>query len=134
MRTVALLLILPACVSAQLKLSPQDESDIRAAIDEQAKKDNQRAGDQLWTERGPVVYHVRHLEQLAPNVALADADGTRTGSFPDGPRPYVFFLTRIHGRWNVVKEIAVCPPGGIKLISVWPQCALRTSPPRNAQS
>ena len=118
MRTFALLLLASACLSGQPqpKLSPQDESEIRAAIDQQAKKDERKPGGQVWTERGPLIYRVRKLEALAADVAIADVDGVRTGSFPER-QPYTLVLTRKDGHWNVVREIAVCTGPGIQLIT-----------------
>lgn len=109
MRTLAiLLLLLPDCVSAQLQLSPKDEADIRAAIDEYAKKENQRGTGDVWSERGPFVYRVHRIESLAPQVATADADGVRIQGMNAGRRLYTFILIRARGRWTVAKRVAVC--------------------------
>jgi hypothetical protein len=111
MRTFALLLFLSACASAQPTLTPKDESDIRAAIDEQAKKDNQQPRSEIWSERGPIIYRVRHLESIAADVATVDADGLNSGTFFGMRNNYTFILTRTHGTWAVVKKIPVCLPG-----------------------
>ncbi len=108
MRTLALLLLLPACAASQLKLPPRDESDIRAAIAEYARRDTQRGTGEVWRERGPFVYRVRHIDALVPDVATADADGVRIGGMNGGSRPYTFILTRTHDRWTVVRRIAAC--------------------------
>jgi hypothetical protein len=124
MRTFALLFLLSACASAQPKLSAQDESDIRTAIEEQAKKDNQRPSHQIWNERGPFVYSVRRIEPLVADVATAEADGAQTGSLYGRLRRYTFILTRTHGRWSVAKKIPMCWPGPtLQPISGSPQCA-----------
>lgn len=121
MRMLALLLLLPACGAAQIKLSAQDESDIRAAIEEQAKRENQRGKGDVWSERGPVVYEVRRILPVTANVATADADGVRTGTIPGGRRRYVFLLARAHGSWTVRRRIEACTAGPIlRPISEWP--------------
>jgi hypothetical protein len=131
MRILASLLLLSACASAQIKLSPQDERDIRAAIEERAKIDNQRGTGQVWSERGPVVYKVRHLEPLAPDVATADADSVRIGGINGERRQYTFILTRTNGRWTIARKISACrdgwPPATLQPISGAPQCEERGS-------
>jgi hypothetical protein len=115
MRTLALLLLLSAGAPAQPKLTPKDESDIRTAIEERAKIDNQKGTGEVWTERGPLVYRVRTIEPLTADVATAEADGVRTGAFSEH-RDYTFIMMRSHGHWTVAKRIAACPPSGIQLI------------------
>ena len=128
MRILLLLFLISSCASAELKLSSQDEADIRAAIEAYAKKDNQRGTGEVWSERGPFVYRVRRTEPLTPDVAVAAADGLRTGGMNGGSRPYTFILTRTRGRWTVAKRIAVCDGEvTIRPISAGLQCAARGS-------
>jgi hypothetical protein len=128
MRILASLLLLSACAPAQLKgqskLSPQDENEIRAAIEEQAKRDNQRPRSDVWSERGPVVYRIRHLEAMAADVAIVDADGLNTGTLFDGPRRYTFVFTRTRGNWVIARKIPVCSPRPmLQPLSGSPRCA-----------
>jgi hypothetical protein len=103
MRELALLLLLPACAAA---LTPKDESEIRTAIEEQAKVENQKASDEIWSERGPLVFHLGAIKPVTDDVAMADADATRTGTFFQRAQ-YVFILARINGRWSIVRKIQV---------------------------
>jgi hypothetical protein len=112
----ALLLLLVHGAVAQIKLSQQDESDIRAVIEAQAKKENEGPSDQMWSERGPHVYAIRRIEAVAENVATVDVIDARTGSFPI-TRDYVFIMRRTHGAWMIFRKIAVSPRGGFQLIS-----------------
>jgi hypothetical protein len=96
-------------------LTPRDEADIRRAIKEQAMKDNVKGSGQVWSERGPVVYRIRTIEELADNVAAADADGARTGTFPELAR-YTFILAKKNGGWDVVRRIPVCAAPGFQLL------------------
>jgi hypothetical protein len=115
MRTLALLLLLPAWAAAQPKLTPKDEIEIRTAIEERAKKDNRKGTGEVWSERGPLIYRVRKIEPLAADVATAETEGVRT---PYGERhQYVFIMLRSQGQWNVAKRLEVCPPVGMQLIT-----------------
>jgi hypothetical protein len=116
MRIPFLLLILATSAPAQVKLTPRDESEIRAVIEAQAKKENEHPSDPLWSERGPLVYAIQRIEGVAENVATADAINARTGSFPL-TRNVVFILTRTHGQWTIFRTIEASPRGGFQLIS-----------------
>jgi hypothetical protein len=103
MRELALLLLLPACAAA---LTPKDESDIRAVIEEQAKADNEKGSDEIWSERGPYVFTVGVIKAVTADVAMADAQESRTGTFFERAR-YVFIMARTNGRWSIVRKIPV---------------------------
>jgi hypothetical protein len=129
MRIIVSLLLLSACAAAQLKLRPQDESEIRTAIEEQAKKDNQKNSGQVWSERGPLVYRVGAIEPLAADVATAEAEGVRTGTFSDH-RQYLFILVRGSGHWTIARKTPVCngpAPVRIQPLSASRQFAARGS-------
>jgi hypothetical protein len=121
MKSLALLLLLPCCA---FSLTPKDESDIRAAIEEQAKKDNQKG--ELWSERGPLTYQVRTIEPVTADVATAEADGVRTGTFSEHLQ-YLFILTRSHGNWSVARRIQVCKPLRFLPISESPRSGVHGS-------
>jgi hypothetical protein len=119
MRTLALLVLLSPCILAQTPLTapltPKDRSEIRTAIEEQAKQENLKPSVEIWSERGPRIYHVRTIEPIAANVATTEADGVRTGAFSERGQ-YLFILTRTNGRWSITKRIQVCDGPGLKLI------------------
>lgn len=112
MRILVLLLLLPG---GALALTSQDEADIRKAIEEQAGMENRKGSGELWNERGPVVYKVQKIEEIAPDVATAEANGWRTGMYPERRR-YVFILTRSHDHWIIAKKVQTCPSPGMQLI------------------
>jgi len=89
-------------------LTAQDENEIRSAIQRQTKQDNERGAGEVWSERGPIAYRVRHMEAVLPDVATADAEGWHVGPFTER-RLYLFLVARSQGRWAVVRRIAVCP-------------------------
>ena len=97
---------------AQPKLSPADEREIRALIDEQSKKQERhdREAARPWSERGPFVYHMRELTALVTDVAMADCDGATTGTFPQLSK-HIFILTRVDGKWSIARHIVTCPNG-----------------------
>ena len=113
---MALALLAPRFWAADPKLSAQDEDQIRAAIEAEAKKENQGPSDRIWSERGPVVYAIKKIEALSDGVATVDAVGSRTGAFPT-VRDYLFIVKRIGGVWTIFRKIAVNPRGGFQLIS-----------------
>ena len=106
MRVITVLLLLSGCLAAQPKLTSQDESEIRAAIEERAKDQNLKGSGDVWSERTPQVYRVKTMEAISPDVATADADGTRTGSYFPGLQ-YVFILRRMNGRWIIARQLKV---------------------------
>jgi hypothetical protein len=116
MRTLSLLL-LSVCA---LALTPKDETDIRTAIEEHARKENSGGSREIWTERGPIVYQVRKIEPLTADVAMAEAEAWRTGAFA-GHLQYLFILTRTRGQWNVVKKVQVGLPLRFLPISAAPR-------------
>jgi hypothetical protein len=115
MRTLALLLLLCYAAIAQPPLTVKDEIDIRAAIEEQARKDNQKRTPRVWSERGPLIYRVRKIEPLTADVAIGEADGDRMGPFGEHYQ-YLFVVTHAGGRWTVARRVQVCNgPGPVKI-------------------
>ena len=100
---------------AALALTPKDEGDIRIAIQQYAKNENLKGTGQVWSERGPLAYKVRTIEEVTADVATADADGWRTGVSPQYQH-YVFILTRTEDHWSVRKKVKSCGQPGIQLI------------------
>src|SRR4051794_37629692 len=98
MRVITVFLLLCGCLIAQPKLTPQDESEIRAVIEERAKEENQRGSGDVWSERLPLMSRVKRRGPISQDVATADADSTRTGAYFQGVQ-YVFILRRTNGRW-----------------------------------
>lgn len=113
---LALTLLAPRFWAADPRLSAQDESQIWAAIEAEAKKENQGPSDRIWSERGPVVYAIKKMEALSDDVATVDAVGSRTGAFPT-VQNYLFIVKRIGGVWTIVRKVAESPRGGVQLIS-----------------
>ena len=113
MRSLGLLL-LPL---RALALTPKDESDIRTAIQEYAKIENQQDTGNVWSERGPVTYRIRKIEPVTDDVALAETEGGRTGAFSER-LPFLFVMLRSHGQWTVVKRVQVGSP-----VRLMPICA-----------
>jgi len=105
MRVFTLLLCLPAFLGAQAKLSPQDESEIRVAIEERAKQENQQGSPD---ERSRILYSVGNISPITVDVATADATSRRVNG-PSARRQYVFILTRATGNWTITRKIQVCP-------------------------
>jgi hypothetical protein len=89
-----------------LQLSPKDQSEIRKAIELRAIEENEKGSREIWSERGPRIYHVQSVEGISPDVATADAEGNRPGTFPDR-RDYVFILARANGQWKIVRRMEV---------------------------
>jgi hypothetical protein len=110
MRTFALLLLVPAWLSAQPDPSSKDDQEIRAVI-EARKHDrpggecNQYSGRPPWIEHEPLAYEVRQIQLWARDRATAEANGVR-GDEPS--RHYLFTLTRSHGRWTIVARQERC--------------------------
>ena len=122
-----LLMLLPAYSAEPPKLTPKDESEIRAAIYKQAMKENENGTDEVWSEHGPFVYHIGSISAVTADVATAEADGVRAGTFPER-LGYVFILTRSSGRWVVAKKLQVCPGSGFKLIGPLPRASRNAMP------
>src|SRR4051812_2007563 len=115
MRTVALLLLAGGVAAAQPPLSGKDTDDIRAAIRKQAMEDNGKGTGRVWSERGPVAYRVHKMEPLTADVATAEVDAVRAGTYSE-QRQYVFLMTRTADGWTVARKIPVCSgPGPVRL-------------------
>jgi hypothetical protein len=89
------------------KLTEKDESAIRAIIQDEAKKENQKNSGEVWSERGPTVYRVRQIEAVTADVATAEVHIARTGVYLYGPNTFLFILTRTDGRWSVSRRVAM---------------------------
>jgi hypothetical protein len=89
-----------------VSLTPQDESDIRQAIEERAKIENSKPSPKVWSERGSKVYRIQSMEAVSDDVATADAEGVRTGAF-SSTRQYVFILKRANGHWAISRQLEV---------------------------
>jgi len=112
MRILLILLPLLPVLTAQPKLTPRDESEIRAAIADQAKKENAQDSGQIWSERLPITYKVLTVESLSADVALVDTNRLSIGTSIGGQR-CTFVMTHTKGRWRVAREIMACPKSGI---------------------
>jgi hypothetical protein len=115
MRIAAILLLLASGVLAQPALTPKDQETIRKVIDENLRKLYQAGSGEIWSERGPWVVTVASSELLAPDVAIADADAVRTGTFLERIR-YTFILKRTVGQWKIVRRILAGTLTGIDSI------------------
>jgi hypothetical protein len=115
MRVLIVLLLLGGCLCAQPKLTPQDEREIRAAITALAKQENQRDSGDVWSERLPQMYRVRSIDAVSSDVATADADGSRIGTFFERAQ-FVFILRRDSGHWAIARQLRVYTGPGPVLI------------------
>ena len=105
-------------------LTPKDEADIRMAIKEYARLENQNGSVEIWSERPPHLYRIRRIEEVSGDVAMADAEDVREGWWV-GPRPqYLFIFRRSGGRWTVVRKVRMYsgPPSGFQPVNGCVMC------------
>jgi hypothetical protein len=125
MRTLALLvLLLPVCSAAEPTLTAKDKRDIRIAIEAQAKAENEKGTNEIWSERGPLIYHVRNIEAIDGDVAMAETDGVSSGTFPEHDY-FLFILSRSSGRWTVSKKVQICKPVRMMPVAGLPRSSAR---------
>ena len=110
------------------RFSADDKAGIKAAIDEQARKDN-LAPRRRAMMRGPVQYDIDHISWTTADVAIVDASARRPASMSGPKLPVTFVAVRRQGQWTVAREIATCGWGepGIMPVSECPRCGVRGS-------
>ena len=102
-----MLLLFPiVCLAWEITFSTADETVIRTAIDEQAKRDSMGDRGLVWSEIPPLRYSVRRIQALSIDVAIVDVDGFRTDATLR-KRSLVFVVTRSNDHWTVIRKIVV---------------------------